>query len=124
MPEFERFGVSRASAVGRIALALLLGVVGSLLITDRDGLRGEYRLLSEPWEGRPIAVRVGAPVPEPPPAPGGREARWRGVLLTRALFSIRWTGWWRVERGGDYRFDLSADDGAFVRLDGTVIADT
>jgi len=107
-----------------VPAALLLILVGALLVVDREGLRGEYRALGEPWQGEPYAVQVSlpelapaAPSPEAELAPGD-------VLVSRVLFSVRWSGTWRVARGGEYRLTVEADDGAWLRLDGDLVLDS
>jgi len=107
-----------------VPAAAVLALAGGLLIADRGGLRGEYRALGAPWQGEPYAVRVGVPqlatrVPEPE-----SELGPAGVLVSPVLFSVRWSGWWRVDRGGEYRIAVDADDGAWVRVDGELVIDT
>ena len=120
----ERLRVGGARAGVVVPAALLLVLVGGLLVVDREGLRGEYRALGAPWEGEPYAVRVSlpelapaAPSPEAELAPGD-------VLVSRVLFSVRWSGGWHVARGGEYRFSIEADDGAWLRLDGEPVLDS
>lgn len=102
----------------------VLALAGGLLIADRGGLRGEYRALGAPWEGEPYAVRIGVPQIAPRVPSPEAELGSTGALVSSALFSVRWSGWWQVDRGGEYRFAVDADDGAWVRLDGELVIDT
>src|SRR4051812_16225083 len=43
--------------------------------------------------------------------------------LPQQDFSVEWTGWLRIDRDGQYAFDLRSDDGSSVELDGHVIVD-
>ena len=43
--------------------------------------------------------------------------------LPQQDFSVEWTGWLRIDRDGQYAFDLRSDDGSSFELDGHVIVD-
>jgi len=104
---------------GGLRLLLLLGLLGggTLLIVDQAGLRTEYFALGEPWEGRPLSTSVGEPHLE-------SASRIRDALMTKVVFSVRWSGWWNVREGGDHHFSLSADDGGYLRIDDELVVDT
>jgi hypothetical protein len=96
---------------------LSLVAVGATLVTYAPGLEGEYFAFSGPWEGRPFGTRV--------EAPGLASASGvNGILLTKVVFSIRWTGWWHVGEAGEHRFALDADDGGYLRIGSDLLVDT
>ncbi|HSN77265.1 MAG TPA: PA14 domain-containing protein [Anaerolineae bacterium] len=78
-----------------------------------NGLRGEY-FAGELWEGEPVFTRVDPlllfawPEEEPWPAP----------------FSVRWTGTLAAPADGAYRFQLNADDGVRLWLDGELMGES
>ncbi|HNS03300.1 MAG TPA: PA14 domain-containing protein [Anaerolineae bacterium] len=78
-----------------------------------QGLRGDY-FSGELWEGTPVFSRVdplllfGWPEAEPWPAP----------------FSVRWTGELTAPAAGEYRFQLNADDGVRLWLDGELVGES
>lgn len=78
-----------------------------------NGLRGEY-FAGELWEGDPVFTRVDPllllawPEQEPWPAP----------------FSVRWTGTLAAPTDGVYRFQLNADDGVRLWLDGELVGES
>lgn len=78
-----------------------------------SGLRGEY-FAGELWEGEPVFTRVDPlllfawPEEEPWPAP----------------FSVRWTGTLAAPVDGVYRFQLNADDGVRLWLDGELVGES
>jgi hypothetical protein len=127
MSPLRRLSRLRSAVTRPVAAApvvALLALAGGSLIADRGGLHGEYRALGAPWQGEPYAVRVGVPqlaprVPEPESELGPDD-----VLVSPVLTSVRWSGWWRVDRGGEVRFAVDADDGAWVRVDGELVIDT
>lgn len=120
----SRLRSAATQPVAAVPAVVVLALVGGLLVVDRGGLRGEYRALGAPWQGEPYAVRVGVPHLAPrQPAPDA-ELGPSDVLISPVLFSVRWSGWWRVGRAGEYRFAVDADDGAWVRLDGELVIDT
>jgi hypothetical protein len=77
------------------------------------GLRGDY-FAGELWEGEPVFTRVDPlllfawPEQEPWPAP----------------FSVRWTGTLAAPASGTYRFQLNADDGVRLWLDGELVGES
>jgi hypothetical protein len=77
------------------------------------GLRGEY-FAGELWEGEPLFTRVDPLLlfswPEQEPWP--------------ASFSVRWTGTLAAPADGTYRFQLSADDGVRLWLDGELVGES
>ncbi len=79
----------------------------------RQGLRGEY-FAGELWEGEPLFTRVDPlllfawPEQEPWPAP----------------FSARWTGQLAAPVDGVYRFQINADDGVRLWLDGELLGES
>ncbi|GMU63955.1 MAG: hypothetical protein AMXMBFR36_02290 [Acidobacteriota bacterium] len=120
----SRLRAAATRPVAALPAVVVLVLAGGLLVVDRGGLRGEYRALGAPWQGEPYAVRVGVPHLAPrQPAPDA-ELGPSDVLISPVLFSVRWSGWWRVGRAGEYRFAVDADDGAWVRLDGELVIDT
>jgi 4-amino-4-deoxy-L-arabinose transferase-like glycosyltransferase len=78
-----------------------------------QGLRGEY-FRGELWEGEPVFTRVDPlllfawPEQEPWPAP----------------FSARWTGTLLAPEDGLYRFQVNADDGVRMWLDGELLGES
>jgi hypothetical protein len=78
-----------------------------------NGLRGEY-FAGELWDGDPVFTRVDPlllfawPEQEPWPAP----------------FSVRWTGTLAAPVDGVYRFQLNADDGVRLWLDGQLVGES
>lgn len=100
-----------------LALPLLLAGAGLLLIADRAGLDVEYFALAAPWEGRPFTTGVGEPSLDSASEVGD-------ALMTKVAFSVRWRGWWDVERAGEHRFSLVADDGGYLRVDDDLVVDT
>jgi hypothetical protein len=77
------------------------------------GLRGEY-FAGELWEGEPLFTRVDPLLlfswPEQEPWPASFSARWTGTLAAPA--------------DGTYRFQLSADDGVRLWLDGELVGES
>lgn len=41
----------------------------------------------------------------------------------RANFSIKWSGWIRIDKDGIYRFGTKSDDGSFLAIDQTLVID-
>lgn len=78
-----------------------------------QGLRGEY-FRGELWEGEPVFTRIDPlllfawPEEEPWPAP----------------FSARWTGTLLAPTDGLYRFQVNADDGVRLWLDGQLLGES
>jgi hypothetical protein len=101
----------------RVVLLLLLAAAGAVLVASRPGLKAEYFALGAPWEGRPFNTAVGEPRLESASQVG--EA-----LMTKVVFSIRWSGWWDVAQEGEHHFSLAADDGGYLRIDDELIVDT
>jgi hypothetical protein len=98
------------------AVALGAALAGALLIADRPGLGADYFALAAPWSGAPLGRAVGSP--------GIADAADVGErLATPVVFSVRWSGWWRVEAAGRHRFFLDADDGGYLRVDGRTVAE-
>lgn len=94
-----------------LAAALGVGTVGILLLVDRPGLAVEYFATTTDWQGPPVYSDVGAPqVTE-----SGEVA---GILVSTEIFSLRWRGWLWIDRTGEYRFSLKADERAYLKLDG------
>ncbi|MCA9871884.1 MAG: hypothetical protein KC487_16080, partial [Anaerolineae bacterium] len=77
------------------------------------GLTGQY-FEGELWEGEPAFTRVDPmllfawPEQEPWPAP----------------FSVRWTGTLTAPSSGIYRFQINADDGVRMWLDGELVGES
>ncbi|MEE8138106.1 MAG: PA14 domain-containing protein, partial [Thermoanaerobaculia bacterium] len=101
----------------RVVLLLLLVAAGASLLTYQPGLEAEYFALGEPWQGTVFSTKVGAPRLESASQVG--EA-----LMTKVVFSIRWTGWWAVTQAGEHQFALDADDGGYLRIDDDLLIDT
>jgi len=101
---------ARRTAVLYWISALLLGGLGLVLLGDRPGLRVEYYPLTPNWEGSPGYVSVGEPQ-----VGGAEDLR---PLLSKKIFSVRWRGWLMVETRGEYLFQLVADQGGYLILDG------
>ncbi len=78
-----------------------------------SGLRGQY-FAGELWEGEPLFTRVDPLLlfawPEHEPWP--------------ASFSVRWAGTLTAPVDGAYRFQLSADDGVRLTLDGELLGES
>ena len=43
--------------------------------------------------------------------------------LPQQEFSVEWSGWLRIDRDGQYAFDLRSDDGSTLELDGHLVVD-
>jgi lysophospholipase L1-like esterase len=43
--------------------------------------------------------------------------------LPQQQFSVEWSGWLRIDRDGQYAFDLRSDDGSTLELDGHLVVD-
>ena len=43
--------------------------------------------------------------------------------LPQQEFSVEWSGWLRIDRGGQYAFSTRSDDGSTVEIDGHVVVD-
>ncbi len=98
----------------RVALMVLLAAGGALLTADRPGLHTEYFALGAPWEGKPFHTAVAEPQVE-------SVSQIRETLMTEAIFSVRWRGWWAVAVGGEHRFVFEADDGGYLRIDDELV---
>ena len=84
-----------------------------LVAPPGNGLRGEY-FAGEFWEGEPLFTRVDPLLlfawPEQEPWPES--------------FSVRWTGTLTAPADGLYRFQISADDGVRLTLDGELVGES
>lgn len=101
------------TVLGLIGVGALVAL-GVVLLRDRPGLRAEYFALDAPWEGRRLYATIGEP----------RLDTISEILATDVVFSVRWSGWWHVAKGGTSRFVVDADDGAYIRLDGDLVVDS
>jgi lysophospholipase L1-like esterase len=45
------------------------------------------------------------------------------ALLPQQEFSVEWSGWLRIDRGGGYAFSTLTDDGSTIEIDGYVVVD-
>jgi len=106
----------RLGVAGGALLLSLLTACGLVLLVDQPGLRAEYFALEAPWEGKPLGTGVGEPRLAGPAEVGAH-------LTTPVVFSIRWSGWWRVTQPGEHRFYLDVDDGGYLRIDDQAIVD-
>ena len=43
--------------------------------------------------------------------------------LPQQEFSVEWSGWLRIDRGGQYAFSTRTDDGSTIEIDGHVVVD-
>lgn len=103
------------SAVG-LAAALLFALTGWILVSDEPGLRTEFFLLDVEWQGGPLFTNVQMPKVD-------EQADLEGVI-SPSIYSVRWHGKMFVERSGQHRFSLWADDGAYLELDGARVVET
>lgn len=109
-PSRPQSDTSRNTAVLYFLSALLLVGLGWILIQDQPGLRAEYFPLTKDWEGSPVYTDIGQPQVTGPEdlAP----------LVSKRIFSVRWRGWLNVETSGDYLFQIRADQGGYMILNG------
>ncbi len=91
-------------------------MAGMMLIFDRPGLKAEYFHLGAPWEGRPVYATTAQPKLD-------SVSQIHDALITEVAFSVRWSGWWWVEQGGDHRFIVDANDSGYFRIDGDTVVD-
>jgi len=93
------------------AAALGVSAVGILLLVDRPGLAVEYFATTTDWQGSPVYTDVGSPQVKEPGDVGG-------ILVSTEIFSLRWRGWLWIDQTREYRFNVKADERAYLKLDG------
>jgi len=93
-----------------LVAGLGLVILGTLVVTDRPGLVVEYYANVHDWQGSPVFTAIGSP------QLGGRE-EVKGVLVSQEIFSLRWQGWVEIDREGEYRFAVKADERAYLHVD-------
>jgi hypothetical protein len=101
--------------ISRLCLGLFLALLGALCLSDVPGLRSEYFALTPNWSGLPVFTSVSDP------QLGSRD-EVAEVLVSQEIFSLRWQGWILAEQTGSHRFAIKADEAAYLRIDGDVVA--
>lgn len=92
-----------------IAGAFLIGL-GGLLLSLRPGLKREY--FASPAGTETVAVFRDIAMPRLESRDEVAE-----VLVSQEIFHLRWTGWLSIDRAGEYRFFLRADEASYLKLD-------
>ncbi len=77
------------------------------------GLQGHYYLGTQ-WQGTPIFSRVDPTI----------NYWWpRDEPIPEQSFSVEWTGWIKMEKAGQYRFDTFSHDGSWLYIDDRLVVD-
>lgn len=102
---------------GRAAMAVPIDLQKSVKAPAglRNGLKMQVYGNSN-FEGEPIRTVEGD---------AGWDFDWAGDgdKIYKSPFSIRWTGYLKVEPAGKYRFSLDSDDGSWLIIDGETVID-
>jgi hypothetical protein len=96
-----------------LIVAILL--VPILLVWPQRGLTAAF-YTNPRWSDEPAVVRV------------ERQINLDFVsadpaALPQQEFSVEWSGWLRIDRGGRYAFSTRSDDGSTLEIDGRVVVD-
>jgi len=108
----QRFWVKATFQAG---LLLIIFLIGERLSTVQRGLQGIY-YPGVGWSGTPAFSTID-------PVISLDTAYSRRATFPTKDYSIRWTGWIRIDRPGLYTFTTRSDDGSTLRIDGKKVVD-
>ena len=120
----EETTASRPRSSPRYAVMVLFLFAGAVALTPivhhaiswprdkRHGLLGKYYQNSN-WQGEPTDVQIDSAI----------DFDWAKSFPLPPPFSVEWEGNIMIEKPGNYTFELVADDGALLELDGKIVVD-
>ncbi|GAK53755.1 hypothetical protein U14_05029 [Candidatus Moduliflexus flocculans] len=114
-----RFLLREYGFIVLVSLVLFMMSVYWLIFPSR-GLLAEYYPNSN-WNGQPILSLLEKSFTDYEME--FVEDLTKHADFPRTNFSIRWTGWIRIDNDGVYRFGTKSDDGSFVAIDQTLVID-
>ena len=97
----------------RILLVLIL-LVPILWVWPQRGITRKFSLNT--YGVRPAVVRVDRQI-------NLDFMTAASASLPQQEFNVEWSGWLRIDRDGQYTFDLRSDDGSTLELDGHLVVD-
>lgn len=110
----DNAGASKTSAVTSVNVAAAQTASAAVASKNANGLKAEY-FANANLAGAPKLTRVEAPTFE-----WGTASPAAG--LPADYWSVRWTGYVVIPKTGTYTFQVIADDGARVRINGSQMA--
>jgi len=95
-----------------LLVAILL--VPILWVWPQRGITAAF-YSNQDWRNEPALVRVERQI--------DLDFMTADSSLPQQEFSVEWSGWLRIDRGGDYAFSTRTDDGSTIEIDGRVVVD-